>query len=270
MCHDVSRIAISHHTNSVHSSWQELETVNAKLAKACVSGALDKNPFIQGLLLQCLNKLEKEGRGVMSMTGRACKMSETEVALLENAALTLAVAGGNKLLCEQLMQKVTPPKIRLEELAGHGLPNPALALMYPDQLCSNLELVDNCYPRKPTSKSRRLVCAVDATYLLKSLVQFSRDGQAGLVGAAWSMHNEANGFLELEQVGKCKDKAPLMLEFLLWNPCSVKKETFSVAAMPVSLKACPSTSCKTLSQAGNWATWRNRVCSSGLERTLFI
>lgn len=186
------------------------------------------------------------------MRGRTANMTATEMTLIEDAALTLAIAGGNKQLCEELSQKTTPPTIRLEELPAHGLPNPALALMCPDQLNENLELVDKCFPRGPTSRTRRLICAVDATYLLRSICQFSRQGKAGLVGAPWNPEDESLAFMDIGKSSRGIERASVMMEFLVWNPCGVKKESFSIASMPMSLQAPRQDPKQTLTHAGNW------------------
>lgn len=226
--------------------------MNAKIAKACVSGRLDKNPMVQGLLIQCLAKLEKEERGIQTLRGRVSVANETERRLLADAALSLAVAGGNRMLCEQLGQKVTPPRVRLEELPSLGLPNPALALMYPDQINENLKAIDARFPRAENTRARRLICGIDATYLLKTISQFSIKGQAGLVGGPWSPEDQSQAFISLSSVSASCQKAPLMMEFLCWNPCSIRNDTYSVAAMPMSLQAPRRETKSTLTHAGNW------------------
>ena len=94
-----------HHYSSfipyIHLGPKEMETINAKIAHAAVSGRLEKNPVMQGLLLQCLNRLEREERGVMHNRGRQKASVDLEKALLSEAALSLAILGGNKNLCQR-------------------------------------------------------------------------------------------------------------------------------------------------------------------------
>lgn len=237
-------------------SGEELQAVNAKIAAACISGRLDKNPFMQGLLCQCLSKLDKESRGV-GTAGRVGNLSETEHRLLNNAAMTLAIAGGNRLLCEQLGQKATPPRVRPSELPEKGLPDPVLSLMDSEKLAMNFDIIDACYDRSETARSRRLICAVDATYLLKSLSQYCLKGKAGLVGGPWSAQDETRAFLEITKGNRSAEKAPLMLEFLLWHPCATHRDALSAGSMPISLAAPRQDASQTLLHAGNFDAWLN-------------
>ena len=211
---------------------------------------------MQGLLVQLMDRLEKQERGIETMRGRNRGCTETERRLLQDAALTLAVLGGNTGICSELGQKVTKPRIRMDELPSLGLPNPALSIMFPQQLEENFVLVDQLFPRRETSRSRRLMMGVDATYLLRSANQFQMNGKVGLVGGAWRPSDESKAFIDLSASSKSLEKAPTMQEFLLWDPCSFRKETFSVAAMPMSLSASVLKEKDTKVHAGNWEAWR--------------
>ena len=48
---------------------KELDEVNLKIANAVARGQLDASPFLQGILLHMLRKLDKEKRGV-ALCGR--------------------------------------------------------------------------------------------------------------------------------------------------------------------------------------------------------
>eukprot|EP00435_Cladocopium_sp_Y103_P019204 s3146_g4.t1 len=215
----------------------ELAAVNAKIAEAAVSGRLDRNPFVQGLLVQLLIRLEKEERGVSTLRGRHRATSETEIRLMEDAALNLAIIGGNKAVCVELGQKKRKPKISMEDLPGLGLPNPALALMNDEQLENNFLLIDQLFPRRESSRSRRLIMGMDGTYLLRSACQFKIKDTVGLVGGAWSPVDSSQAFADLNVNVKSLEKAPTMLEFVLWDPCGWTKSTYSVASMPMALSA---------------------------------
>lgn len=110
--------------------------MNAEMASALVCGRLNANPYMQGILSQCLITLEKRERGVNSLRGRPASQSQTQRDLLQDAALQLAIAGQNKLLARELCQKLTPPRVKLDDLAAMSLPNPALSLMNRSQLVS--------------------------------------------------------------------------------------------------------------------------------------
>lgn len=231
-----------------------MESINAKLAAGCISGQIEKNPFLHGLIIQAMIRIEKADRGV-GVQGRQPSMSETVRTLLNDAALNLAVVGGNKLLAAELGQKVTPPKIRPSEMPNKHLPNPMLALMFPDQLQENLNIVDGWFPRTESCRSRRLICAIDATYLLRGFSQMKIGDQVGLIGGPWRPDDPAQAFIDLAKASKTDPKAPVMQEFLCWHPGSVRKECFSIASMPMSLAAPKSSEKETLTRAGNFDTW---------------
>ena len=193
---------------------------------------------MQGLLVQALERLDREARG-LSLRGRKekCKDSDTRHRLVQDAAMSLAVLGGNKTLCVELGQAITPPRVRVDMLPERGLPNPALSLMSSEQLEENMTLVDQHFPRSPEMKSRRLIVAMDATYLTKSLSQMSLKGKVGLVGACWSPQDESQALLPLNSVSKCANKAPVIMEMIAWDPCAKHLQTFSIASMPMGLAA---------------------------------
>ena len=72
----------------------ESDQVNLKLAAAALDGTLDGHPLLQGLSLQCLRLLDKEEWGV-SIRGRRNRECSREAALIADAGLKLALAGGN-------------------------------------------------------------------------------------------------------------------------------------------------------------------------------
>ena len=211
------------------------------IAKAALDGRLDANPFVQGIMLKCLSKIEKNHRGVSDRGRKAC-ISETERRLMEGAAFTLALAGGNRELAIELGQHVTPPRMHCDLLPPMGLPNPALSLRScaKEQLRQNLLLLDQRYARSPSMKSRRLVLALDHTYLDKTLNQGSVQGTRGLLGGIWRPRQEGQEFIAFAEMSKDAARTPkasLMLEALAWDPCAVHQQCYSISAMPMSLAA---------------------------------
>ena len=191
----------------------------------------------------------------MTNRGRAPKRTATEQALVEDAAMTLAVAGNNRMLCKELGQNLTPPPFNLEDLPSHSLPNPCLALMIPERLQENFGLIDKQFARGPSSPTQRLVCAMDATYLLKAMQQMKVRGRAGLVGGCWAPSNEEHGFIPLDDIPPSVPYAPIMTEFLLWDPnARGARKPFSVASMPMGL-APPKEAQATKTHAGNIESW---------------
>ena len=106
-----------------------MQSLNAEMAKALVGGRLDRNPLMHSLLAQCLDRLEKQERGIETMRGKPANATMTKSGLLQNAAMSLAMLGGNRRMAADLGPKVTPPRIRLELLEQFSLPNPCLSLL---------------------------------------------------------------------------------------------------------------------------------------------
>ena len=209
------------------------------IAESALTGRLDGNPFVQGLLVQLMARMDKESRGVCVSRGRSKAVTETASRLMQDAALTLAISGGHQSLAAELGQKKTPLKLHLDQLHALSLPNPALSFLNPERLQQNLTLVDQRFPRDVKQSARRLIVGLDHTYLTKQLMQSSIDGRAGLVGGAWSPEEPHRAFLPFDELPPSAlktEKAGLMLELLAWNPTSETNETFSVAAMPMTLK----------------------------------
>ena len=177
------------------------------------------------------------------MCGRPLKSTATEDQLVADAAFNFALAGRNRDLAQQLGQRLRPPTLQIESLPDMGLPNPALALCSSkaDQLRNNLQLVHRRFSLQPGQQERRLICSIDHTYLQRHLCQSKIAGSAGLLGPAWQpFGDEDRYFLKFETMDKDSAKipaAPLMLECIVWNPCEQKNRPFSVASMPMALKA---------------------------------
>lgn len=153
----------------------------------------------------------------------------------------------------ELGQKKTKAKIEMSDLEALGLPDPSLALMEMnrEQLEKNFILIDQKYGRSEATRSRRLILAMDATYLLKGLTQHRRGEECRLIGGPWSPSDESNCWVELGQNSSSLPRAPIMMEWLLWDPNAVHKLSLSAASMPMSLKP-PKSEDETLVHAGNW------------------
>lgn len=217
----------------------ELETLNLAVAEFAVQGRFEENPFLQGLLVNCMRQIERQEKG-LGPTGRGKAQTETEKSLARDSAITLSMLSGNKQLAQKLGQSQKGLKVGMESLVAHGFPNPMLALMCENQLASNVELCDQLYPRAPEAPVRRLVLAFDHTYLLKSFSQSTWKGEAGLVGGCWSPFEPEGGFMPLANLPENavkKPKANLMLECICWDPAARKQFTCSIGSMPMRLRA---------------------------------
>lgn len=221
-----------------------MDCINIQVAQAAISGRLENNPFVQGLLLQALKRIDKDLRGV-SGAGRQAACSETEHRLISGAALTFAICAGNKDLAVELGQNVNPPRLHVSDLHSFSLPNPAMSLRACNvqQLTTNLELVDQKFARTAKMSTKRLVLCLDHTYLDRSLCQVKLNDKYGLAGAAWSPMLDSDNAREFMEFGSLPrdaattPRAPLMLECLMWHPAAVRQQCYSIASMPMSLAA---------------------------------
>lgn len=243
---------------------KELDQINVSIAKAAVTGKLDANPVLQGIIVQCMRHLDKGERGVLTV-GRKPLCTVTEEHLVTNAAFTFALAGANRELATQLGQNLRPPSLNVEKLHEFSLPNPMLALKQSlnDRLELNTELADQFFPRK-SEVARRLVLALDHTYLQRGFAQAKLGDRAGLVGGCWhpdldEKEENDRSFMDLTKLpdkALKSQKAPLMLEALVWDPTSVQRNRpLSLASMPMSLKA--SDADGSISNHGKRVSWRH-------------
>ncbi len=244
-----------------------MEQVNLRIAESAIAGRLNNNPFVQGLLVQCLRHLDKLGRGITSMRGRKPACSGTEDDLVADATLTLSMMSGNQALARELGQCTTGYRLKMEELPHKfSLPNPCLALMFPQQLQDNLALVDQQIVRGPDEPMCRLVLALDHTYLLKSFVQGCVQGKAGILGGPWTPAQPERAFMPFDSMPEDAlkgQKAALMLECLVWSPWARVRQSFSIASMPMTLERHKQKDL-TLSRQGNLDSWLGLIIFVGL------
>lgn len=121
---------------------EEQDLVDVKLAAAAISGRLQNHPLIQGLLLQVARMLEKQERGIFTMSGRRSQHTDLERDLVQDAGIQLAVAAGNNALARQFGLSSRSHVISMEVLEKNSLPVPPLSVCFPDTLRQNWVLVD--------------------------------------------------------------------------------------------------------------------------------
>ena len=130
---------------------EELDQVSLAIGKACVSGRLQGNPMIMGLILSCLRVLERkdDGKsGVGETVGRvgqqSCLASDKAKDLAREAGRLLAFAGANQQMLGLFGCCVRPWKgcNYLQSLDKASLPKPFLSLLDEDLHRNNLKLID--------------------------------------------------------------------------------------------------------------------------------
>ena len=248
---------------------QELEEINVKIAEQAVRGQLDSSPFLHGILLQMMRKLDKDRRGV-GMSGRPFASSALEHELISNAAFEFAMMGKNKELALRLGQQLRPRVLSTEALPASGLPNPTLALTTEraEVLQNNLLAIHRLFALAPQQQERRLAVAIDHTYLTRQLSQSKIAGEAGLIGGPWSPCGGTAHWQPFSKMDKGSAKvapAALMLEALAWNPCEVSpNRCFSICSMPMALKAAVVDEGVKDRNRGKWVSWlaKKNVCKN--------
>lgn len=132
----------------------EEDIASFKVACAAAKGELAMHPLVLGLSLQCHRLVEKETRGICHMQGRRSKESPHEAALIADAGLSLAIAGANMSLARQFGVPASALKIDVDELRKLSLPQPALALCFPEVMKENFALADQRYVRERGAPKR--------------------------------------------------------------------------------------------------------------------
>ena len=137
----------------------EQDACNLKMAASCLSGELESHPLIQGLVLQCRRMIQRQARGV-GMDGPREDCTELEHALICDAGMSLAMATGNSVLAREFGLSSASCRISLEELDKNGLPNSALALLWPQQLKENFVIADQRFVRSENTPKRHLLLKI--------------------------------------------------------------------------------------------------------------
>jgi len=224
----------------------ELGQLAARIAKASCDGRLTGNPAVMGLILQAMDRLERDARGVESLKG-VRKMSDLERSMVSEAGLMLASNSCNRELMKELgfnKDRVLRNHSRVDSLLADSLPCPALALMHPNILDTNMSLIDSLEPRCAESgqKDRFVVC-LDFTYLLPMRTSMILHSARGMVGGAFSLddcvqeHPACFQDVAAKQDRDGRLKANRMLELLVWDPSSEQKFFWTPMSLPINLKA---------------------------------
>ena len=132
----------------------EEDHVRLKLACSALRGEMTSHPLIAGLALQCSRMVKREERGIFTMSGRRESCTERESALIADCGMQLAMASGNVRLAREFGLSAASCRISLEELHAASLPTPGLALLWPEIMKENFQLIDQRFPRQPGAPER--------------------------------------------------------------------------------------------------------------------
>lgn len=167
----------------------EISQVHCRIVKAVSSGRLMGHPAALGILLKCIDMQEKQEKGIENHRMR--KMTDVEAGVINEAAVLLACNGASADLMKTLgfsKSMILRTYSRLDTLLEQGLPNPALALLFPEVTEQNVTLIDSATSRAPNFTSRRrFVLCFDSTYLQPLHCACKLHGKRGMVGGPFQM-----------------------------------------------------------------------------------
>ena len=180
----------------------ELQQLGMRIMKATCSGKLLSHPCIMGIVLQCIDVVNREERGIHTLK-QPRKMGDKEQALIQQAGLLLTSNGCSG----DLMRAMGFSKLsflrshsNLDSLLSQGLPCAPLALLKPSVMQQNVALISQMLPPLPglASKQRMVLC-FDFTYLLPLHTPMTLHEEKGLAGGPFSIGHESIAFHRLGQ-----------------------------------------------------------------------
>lgn len=170
----------------------ELGEIGLRIMKATCTGQLMNHPCILGIVLQCIDWLDRQERGVETLK-RPRNMSEREAALVQQAGLILTSNGCSSQLMKSLgFSKVACLKNHstLDLLLSQGLPCPALAILDESVMQQNVALISQIVPRAAElKKSQRMVLCFDFTYLCPLHCPMTLHQRKGLAGGPFRIED---------------------------------------------------------------------------------
>lgn len=189
-CNNELRKMASLFSASVQSGdLSEFGSVCARIAKAACEGKFAERPAVMGLLCQCLESVDREARGVYSMS-RPRNMSNTEKDLISEAGALLALNNCSASMMKAFgfnKQSTLRAHGKIDNLLATGLPCPPLALLWPDIMEQNCVALDCLIPRPSNLPVRRLAVCFDFTYLTKLHAVTQLHGNKVIIGSPFRM-----------------------------------------------------------------------------------
>lgn len=192
----------------VSGNLDEFSEVCAKIAQFASEGRFASRPAFMGMMLQCIDCIEREERGVESLKSQRL-MSDAELELVKEAGSLLALNGCSEKLMHDLgfnKESCLRAHGKVDNLLECGLPCPALAPVWGEILEQNAACLHSLVPVAENMSHRRFVICFDFTYLLKLHAVMHLHSQKGVVGSPFHMKDlePANG-----EFRTCFSPAPL-------------------------------------------------------------
>ena len=170
----------------------ELSSLCLKIAKASCNGSVARHPAAMGIMLQCIERIERLDRGVETMRHPRA-MEDVEKGLVEEAALLLATNGCSSGMMRDFgFSRVNALRnhARVDKLLEQNLPCPALALLWPDIIRQNISMIDTLIPRLGSGDMQhRFILCFDSTYLLPLQSCMNLHNQKGMVGGPFCLED---------------------------------------------------------------------------------
>ena len=173
----------------VSGKLSEFSELCARIAKATCEGKFSQRPAIMGLMLQCLESVDREGRGIRTMKG-ARKLTNAEHDLVNEAGSLLALNNCSEGMMRQFgfnRESCLRSHGKISNLHSIGLPSPPLAVLWHSISEQNAVLVDSLVGRPSNVHARRLNLAFDFTYLSKLHSVMELNNRKVVVGSPFCM-----------------------------------------------------------------------------------
>lgn len=139
-----------------------LEDLTLKVLKSTAQGKVSKNAAVMGIIMQCLDVVDRESRGISTLKSTRV-MDDLERDMVQEAASLLASNGCSADLMKRLgfsRESALRNHGKLVHLLEQGLPSPCLSLLFPGVLEQNMTLIDTLIPRPSSVRKKRFAVQI--------------------------------------------------------------------------------------------------------------
>eukprot|EP00435_Cladocopium_sp_Y103_P000434 s270_g1.t1 len=148
----------------VGGGMDELQQLGLRIMKATCTGKLLNHPCIMGIVLQCIDVVNREERGIHSLK-KPRQLGDREEGMIQQAGLLLTSNGCSADLMRAMgFSKMSYLRSHssLDSLLSQGLPCAPLALLKPPVMEQNVALVDQMLPALPGLSSKQRMDGIPA------------------------------------------------------------------------------------------------------------